>query len=36
MKENAKVKFNSVDNAEEFLKWNLEFAKLNNILNAYS
>ena len=33
MKENAKVKFNSVDNAEEFLKWNLEFAKLNNILN---
>lgn len=25
--------FNSVDNAEEFLKWNLDFAKLNNILN---
>lgn len=25
--------FNSVDNAEEFLKWNLAFAKLNNILN---
>lgn len=25
--------FNSVDNAEEFLKLNLDFAKLNNILN---
>ena len=31
MKEN--IQFNSVENAEAFLKWNLEFAKLNNILN---
>ena len=24
-------KFNSIENAEEFLKWNIEFAKLNNL-----
>ena len=33
MKDNVNVQFNSIENAEEFLKWNLDFAKLNNILN---
>ena len=33
MKDNSNVQFNSVDNAEEFLKYNLNFAKLNNILD---
>ena len=31
MKEN--IQFNSIENAEAFLKWNLSFAKINNILN---
>lgn len=31
MKEN--IKFNSIENAEAFLKWNLDFARLNRIMN---
>lgn len=31
MKENTK--FNAIENAEAFLKWNIEFARNNNILN---
>lgn len=30
---NESKKFNSIENAQEFLKWNIEFARLNNILN---
>ena len=33
MKDNTIVKFNSIENAEAFLKWSLEFAELNDILN---
>lgn len=31
MKEN--IKFNSIENAQAFLKWNLDFAQLNRIMN---
>lgn len=27
------AKFNSIENAEAFLEWNINFAKLNNILD---
>ena len=33
MENNTNIKFNSIENADAFLKYNLEFAKLNNILN---